>query len=271
MQTPVQVHPYIITPDIARELIRRNTKKNRPVRNNHLNKMAESMRRGEWMLTHQAIGIDWNGELLDGQHRLISCMMSETAIPLMVATNCDPKSFIALDQGARRSISDVLGGNRLVNETVTRIARIGEGSMSQPSPAVVERYAQFFGLSAEAVQEARSGCVARITAAGMRAAVAVRHALGDGDYALDFYKKIAARELDDLPSVGRSFLMRALENRLPNPATNEFCGICWYATSERNKDIQKITLKNPLNHYNSLQDAIRGIMKTAEKLSRIDA
>jgi len=47
---------------------------------------ARAMRTGQWVLTHQGIGIDDNGELVDGLHRLLAIVQSGATIPMMITT-----------------------------------------------------------------------------------------------------------------------------------------------------------------------------------------
>ena len=61
-----------------------------------------------WLPTHEPIAIDKFGILQDGQHRLRAVAHTGISIKAWVCYNCDPAAFIAVDQGAKRTIGDIL-------------------------------------------------------------------------------------------------------------------------------------------------------------------
>jgi hypothetical protein len=81
--TTVKIAVETITPEIAREYLRRNTH-NRQIRKSTVESYAKSMRRGNWLLTHQGIGFDEKGNLIDGQHRLEAVVASGCSIEVLV-------------------------------------------------------------------------------------------------------------------------------------------------------------------------------------------
>lgn len=111
--TEPTAHVETITPEIAVRMLETNIS-NRAIRQPRVNSYAESMKRGKWTLTGEAIKIgvpDENGiaELIDGQHRLWACVESGHAFNTWVMLNVtsDAKTFI--DSGLPRSMGDVIG------------------------------------------------------------------------------------------------------------------------------------------------------------------
>lgn len=100
----------VVTPAMARDWLKLNTE-NRPLRPGVVNALKGAHKRGEWMVTHQGIAFSAGGKLLDGQHRLtfISQLPEGSEVPVNVTRGLDPQAFMAIDQGARRTVSDVLG------------------------------------------------------------------------------------------------------------------------------------------------------------------
>lgn len=98
-----------VTPAIARMWLTHNTS-NRPLRNAVVERLGRIWARGEWKLTHQGIAFAPDGTLLDGQHRLtfISRLPEDAVVPMLVFTNVPADTFSVLDQGVRRTASDVL-------------------------------------------------------------------------------------------------------------------------------------------------------------------
>lgn len=107
----------LVTPDAARKWLQYNTD-NRPLRPGVVEGFMNAWQRGEWKVTHQGIAFAKSGRLLDGQHRLsfISELPPGTEVPMNVSYDLDDDAFDAIDQGFKRTVSDLYGVNsRLVS------------------------------------------------------------------------------------------------------------------------------------------------------------
>lgn len=96
-----------ITPATAALLLKKNTS-NRPIRRGVVEKYKSDMLSGSFTLSNTSIVIGSNGTLLDGQHRLLACVESNTAFDTSVLSNADPATFVNFDTGAKRTLADVL-------------------------------------------------------------------------------------------------------------------------------------------------------------------
>lgn len=96
-----------ITPAIAKELLARN-KRNRKVSDRNYQVVLRSIIRNEWKLNGEAIKIDRNGYVLDGQHRLHAIVESETPIETFIIEGLDPDTQDTMDTGKSRTVADVL-------------------------------------------------------------------------------------------------------------------------------------------------------------------
>lgn len=97
-----------ITPQQARELLTVNRVNRKPSKD-RVKLYSEAMAQGRWMVTGQAIIISDEGELLDGQHRLLACIQSDTSFPTVVITGPSREVMLHIDEGKPRSAGDVLG------------------------------------------------------------------------------------------------------------------------------------------------------------------
>ena len=95
----------LITPDMAKELIARN-RNNRPISEKHVTFLADQMRRGQWMMTHQGIALSKFNDILDGQHRLLAVIKSNCSINTLLSVGSDPATFPTMDTGKTRSAGD---------------------------------------------------------------------------------------------------------------------------------------------------------------------
>lgn len=103
----MNVQKVIMTPEWAKQLLEKNNQ-NRAPKVALIIKLRGDIRRGKWHLTHQPIAVDKDGCLIDGQHRLIAISQEGISVPLMLATDCDNESMIAVDTGNSRTVGDVL-------------------------------------------------------------------------------------------------------------------------------------------------------------------
>jgi hypothetical protein len=89
------------------KLLERN-KHNRGRVRGRIAQYAVDLLNGDWQVNGEAIKIDLNGQILDGQHRLLAIIEADTPMRTVLITGLDPRSQETMDQGRSRSIGDVL-------------------------------------------------------------------------------------------------------------------------------------------------------------------
>lgn len=98
----------IITPAMAEKMLERN-ECNRRVSVARVKRIATKMAEGRWVETHQGMAFDDNGNVLDGQHRLLSIIESKTKQPFLVSYGYDQSTFAHIDVGgSSRDSADLL-------------------------------------------------------------------------------------------------------------------------------------------------------------------
>ena len=95
-----------MTPGMAREILKNNTN-NRNVKRERVNLYASDMEKGRWQLNGESIVIDADGNLKDGQHRLMAVVKSQCTVPMVVVTGVDTDCNI-YDRGSGRSVKDIM-------------------------------------------------------------------------------------------------------------------------------------------------------------------
>lgn len=100
-------YTQLVTPDMARVLLE-NNKVNRKASDNNVKFLAKQMLEGKFKKTGQTISISKKGNLLDGQHRLMAIILSNTPIELNFCDDLDDDIFDVIDTGKTRSTSDIL-------------------------------------------------------------------------------------------------------------------------------------------------------------------
>lgn len=103
----MKVATVTMTPEQATELLAHNTH-NRPHSNGRIDVYAKEMSEGRWRFNGDAIRVDENGVLLDGQHRLMACVRTGVSFETLLITGLAPEVFDTIDAGAKRSAGNIL-------------------------------------------------------------------------------------------------------------------------------------------------------------------
>lgn len=111
MSAKVSAEVVTMTPKEASQILEQQ--KDSPTKNRHLSQgrveqYAATMKEDKWKLNGQPIVLDQNDQLLDGQHRLWACVVSDTPFRTLLVRGVDRDVFPTLDTGKPRSGGDVL-------------------------------------------------------------------------------------------------------------------------------------------------------------------
>lgn len=96
-----------LTPSLAEQWLGHNLG-NRNLRRQKVQQYAQDMRSGNWQTSGQAIQFDWDGRLIDGQHRCEAVIESGVTVRVLVVRGLDPKAREVIDTGAKRTGGDAL-------------------------------------------------------------------------------------------------------------------------------------------------------------------
>lgn len=96
-----------VTPEIAKQWLGINHR-NRRLAEPQVRRLAGALERGEWMVSTDAIGLDSDGGVVNGQHRLQMVIETDTAVEMLVLRNCDPNVIRVIDQGMGRNFTQLL-------------------------------------------------------------------------------------------------------------------------------------------------------------------
>ena len=132
-----------ITPELAEEMLKKNTK-NRAMRRATVNVYSEDMMNDRWNGISIIAFNEETGELMDGQHRLMAIARSGVAQIMAVA---EVKKEDVFDIGATRSVRDIMALQDMDNISNTLIGAISlsitrNNSCRVSKTKVIERYLQ---------------------------------------------------------------------------------------------------------------------------------
>lgn len=97
----------VVNKELADQWLEKNTA-NRKFRRMHAEKMGRDVENGDREITHQGIGFDVKGVLIDGQHTLKTISQTGRPLYLLVTYNLPERAKVVVDSGASRTAYDAL-------------------------------------------------------------------------------------------------------------------------------------------------------------------
>lgn len=98
-----------VTPDLAVKWLDECNTNNRPVRDDHVARLAADMLAGKWRMNGEPIKFDTQGRLFEGQHRCWACVQADTPFDTLMITACDPGDYLTSGVGRPKNFGDFLG------------------------------------------------------------------------------------------------------------------------------------------------------------------
>src|SRR5881275_2926526 len=124
-----------ISPELAQEWLDRGGT-NRKITRRRIDAMTAAILRGEWRLTGEAIKLDDDGRVRDGQNRLHAIVEAGIPVRSVVARGVSEDAFDVMDTGRSRNAADVLHIHGFPSQNA--LAAAARGLM------LIERYGRVF-------------------------------------------------------------------------------------------------------------------------------
>lgn len=97
-----------VTPELAQMWLATNTDQNRKISKPTVNRYANDMILGKWLVTGEAIKFNQQGQLMDGQHRLSAVLASRKTVQMCVIRDLNADTMLVIDTGKSRTAGDAL-------------------------------------------------------------------------------------------------------------------------------------------------------------------
>lgn len=205
-----------IGPEDAKYLLSLNPTNNRPITRGHVKTLARLMRLGLWQQDFpEGLSFSVSGRLLNGHHRLHAVVATGTTQRFRITWNC-PEQDGALSLPfdtclLKRSVSHSTGLDKQAAAVVGVLIRVCLSQQSPGSRAVLAAHALALHTVLEpsitAIERATNAKKRGLSAAPLRAAVILRHALAsaEGKSAIEnaYALLVMMRTSEMPPSVGR--------------------------------------------------------------------
>lgn len=105
-----------VTPEVAETWLGKNVN-NRSVRKSGVNAIARDMESGAFIENGDSIRFDVNGNLLDGQHRLMGRVQSSTSGWMLIVRNLPSIAQDTMDDGKKRTMADTFDFHGIENNS----------------------------------------------------------------------------------------------------------------------------------------------------------
>jgi hypothetical protein len=114
----------LVGPDLAKEWLE-GSAPNRALSLRAVDRYADDMRAGRWLMNGQPVIFNREGALIDGRHRLSAILLAGVEVTLLVVRGVEQAAFTTMDSGRSRSIGDVLSiqGHKNTN-VLSAVSRI---------------------------------------------------------------------------------------------------------------------------------------------------
>ena len=204
-----------ITPEIAMEFLLRNTV-NRKKRGWWVAALAGMIKRGEWVVSHQGIAFDKSGKLLDGQHRLEAIFDAGIPVQMVVSFDVDEEAYKVLDNGIKRTLSDLTGIHVRTAEVCRILARLAySGNSLTSADQCIEIYNTGVGEVHDNLVEYCGRNIAVYSSAPVRTAAVCMILDGyDSKYIKDLYFNLCNQKFNELPSIAQALIRQITEKRV---------------------------------------------------------
>ena len=236
----------LVTPAMAREWLERNTD-NRPLRPGVVDGFLSAYRRGEWKITHQGIAFSKSGRLLDGQHRLtfISELPDKTTVPMNVSNDLDEDAFDSIDQGFKRTVSDlymVSGGLVAAGRFICKIA---QSERSGITPQFLKPFMDWVEPEYELLTSFCPAAARTWSSAAVRCAAILNMKLGhDKDFVRLAYDSLVHSNITAMPPNVRVLAQQHMSGKIISARGLDLFCRAQRAFNSKDGDVSKILIKD---------------------------
>lgn len=104
-----------VTPEMARDWLVNRNKSQRPIKQLHLQSLKDDHVLDRFFLNGETVVFDWDGNLLNGQHRATMVVETDKPAWMIVLRNLPPDVYTTFDNTAKRSGGDALRPSGITN------------------------------------------------------------------------------------------------------------------------------------------------------------
>ena len=230
-----------ITPEMARELIA-SSPGNRRLRPWYVSQLAAAMKRGEWRITSQGVGIDRHGRLRDAHHRMHAVDESGMTVKFVVVMGLEDGAYEVTDTGMKRNISDLMNEDRRVSDVFRLAALIATGSASPTVDQIRPFVSAGLGDCTRALVDFCGTARKFFSSAPIKLAAAVTILNGgDAAYVMTQYRALCTSSFDEMSGASKA-LKRQVEHGAEAGNTRDALARGLRVFDQKKADVTKIQI-----------------------------
>lgn len=257
MRTQIQ----IVTPEIAAHFLQKN-KDNRDYRKKWVAHLSNIIKTGEWLTTHQGIALDKDGNLIDGQHRLLAIIDSGLPVQINVSYDVDANTFSCIDIGVKRNLADITRFSKKTAEVCAFMARFLEGGFATiPTAAKAEEiYDNGIGKLSDELNEFCNKNIKFYSSVPFRLAAVIMVMDGhDKEYVFNTYHNLVNLHMAKLPPIAHSLIKQVHDNNINTHDKHYTVGRAFKVFDE-NRKVSKLLLSD--NDLKNVVPYVRNVYST---------
>jgi len=209
-QTP-KAWVQTITPELAKDLLA-TSPGNRKLRQWYVHLLAGAMKRNEWRVTSQGIGIDHLGRLRDAHHRLHACIYGNVPFTTVIVSGLRDDAYEVIDTGMLRTYADRLDEHKAVADVFRLGCSMALGTQKPTIDQMRPIIDAGLGDAARSLFEFCGTSRRYFSSAPMKlAACATIMAGGDADFVLLQYRALVLLDFESM-SPSAQALVRQVES-----------------------------------------------------------
>lgn len=234
-----------VTPALAESFLLANTD-NRKKRGWWVGGLANMIKRGEWIPTHQGIAFSKSGKLIDGQHRLEAVVEANIPVEMLVVTDVRDDAYKVLDNGVKRTMSDLTGINVKTAEVCRVLARLAYGGDTITSAdQCLEIYNTGVGEVHDNLIEFCGKNIKILSSAPVRTAATCMILDGyNQQYIKSIYSNLVHQQFNELPNVAQAFIRQINEKRVSANNRNDLMARALKVFNESLKDVTRLQISD---------------------------
>jgi hypothetical protein len=254
----------LVTPEKAAEYLQKN-KVNRDIRKAHVAEIADLISREKWQLNHQGIAFNKNGDLLDGQHRLLAIIKSGKTVPLRITRNLDidqPMGLMVDQLVLKRNAADMMMTPVKATQIAAVIARLCNG-WNKPPIDYIQECMEKLKDEIELVSSISTNHIALLGKAAVKAAAVAMHIYDKTDYAFQSLARLNAQDFANMTPVEHSYSRILASRSYKGERPDETFARALSVFDQRNANANKLYISDV--SYSEVKAAVVYKIKEAEK------
>lgn len=231
----------VITPAVAQSFLQHNTD-NRKKRGWWVSGLANMIKRGEWIPTHQGVAFSKSGKLIDGQHRLEAIVEANIPVEMLVVTDVREDAYKVLDNGVKRTLADLTGMNVKTAEVCRLLARLAYGGDTITSAEqTLEIYNTGVGEIHDNLVEFCGKNLKVLSSAPVRTAAVCMILDGyNQQYIKATYSNLVHQNFNELPNIAQAFIRQVNEHRVTANNRNDLIARSLKVFNESLRDVSRL-------------------------------